>query len=68
MPKSDKKRTIKFSLYLDEAILTVLKRICETSGSSVNSLIKSMIFDYLSDNNYIQGLEIKKELYINESQ
>ena len=62
MPKSNKTGTIKYTLYLPESISEILKNICVSSGLTINGLIKSVLFDYLRNNNYIKGLEIKQEI------
>ena len=55
-------KTIKHTLYLPEDISNILKRICTASGLTINGLIKSVVFNYLTDNNYIEDLEIKQAL------
>lgn len=55
MSKPDKNNTIKHALYLPESISEILKNICKSSGLTVNGLIKSVIFDYLTSNNYIEN-------------
>lgn len=63
MPKPDKNSTIKHTLYLPEPISDILKRICTASGLTVNGLIKSVLFDYLTNNNYISSGELSEKKY-----
>ena len=56
------KNTVRTTLYLPEEISNILKKICTASGLTLNGLIKSVVFNYLTDNNYIEGLEIKQAL------
>jgi len=60
MPKLEKNNTIKHTLYLPEPISDLLKQICDRSGQTMNGLIKSVLFDYLTTNNYINNLNIKQ--------
>ena len=58
MSKSNKTGTIKCTLYLPESISEILKNICVKSGLTINGLIKSVLFDYLTNNNYISPGEL----------
>ena len=61
MPKSNKTGTVKYTLYLPESISEILKNICASSGLTINGLIKSVLFDYLTNNNYISPSELNEK-------
>ena len=61
MVKIDKNNTVKIGLYLPEHISNALKRICTASGLTVNSLIKVVLFEFLTNNNYISSGELSEK-------
>ena len=61
MPNNEVKQV---HIYLPDQVHEILKNICEIFGLTVNGYIKSIILDYLSNNGFIENLEIKNGVLI----
>ncbi len=54
----------RLTIRLPDQVHEILKNISKNFGLTVNGYIKSIILDYLNNNNYIENLELKNGVLI----